>query len=30
MKCKWCKGKVKNNVCQECLMPQDANKKGDK
>ena len=30
MKCKWCGGKVENNVCQECLMPQDINKEGDK
>ena len=27
MKCKWCSGKVKNNVCQACLMPQDADEK---
>ena len=27
MKCKWCGGKVKNKVCRECLMPQDADKK---
>lgn len=27
MKCKWCGGKVKNNVCQECLIPQDADEK---
>jgi len=27
IKCKWCGGKVENNVCQACLMPQDADKK---
>lgn len=27
MKCKWCGGKVKNNVCQACLMPQDADER---
>ena len=27
MKCKWCGGKVKNNVCKECLTPQDADEK---
>jgi len=27
MKCKYCGGNVKNNVCQKCLMPQDADEK---